>query len=393
MKLNRTLNLYDIFFTGYGHIVGAGIYTLLGFTTKYANNLTWLSFIIGGIISLCTGLSYANLNPIYNSNSAEYDYISNTMGKKTGFVIAILLLLIGPIIISTLTLALREYLPFKNYFNSLLLSIIILSIPTIINISSVKNTSKLNILITCLETLGLIAIIICSMNKWNIPKILDFSTASTTNVLRSSFLSIFAFIGFEEIVNLSEETINPDITIPKGIISSIVVATILYALISISTYSILGYNKLSSTNTPISDSGLILLGKNFHNTLDIIAIVSIFSSILLTILSHSRQLYGMSKRKLLPKFISNVNQYTLTPIYAIIITSILSILFTLVNNVELSATLTNIIIFTIFLFVNIAAIIHNHNNNKSIPIYSIFGTIANLVMICISLFGNFFKIL
>ena len=101
----------------------------------------------------------------------------------------------------------------------------------------------------------------------------------------------------------------------------------------------------------------------------------------------------MSKRKLLPKFISNVNQYTLTPIYAIIITSILSILFTLVNNVELSATLTNIIIFTIFLFVNIAAIIHNHNNNKSIPIYSIFGTIANLVMICISLFGNFFKIL
>ena len=91
MKLNRTLNLYDIFFTGYGHIVGAGIYTLLGFTTKYANNLTWLSFIIGGIISLCTGLSYANLNPIYNSNSAEYDYISNTMGKKTGFVIAILL--------------------------------------------------------------------------------------------------------------------------------------------------------------------------------------------------------------------------------------------------------------------------------------------------------------
>ena len=92
MKLEKVLTFWDVFWAGLGYIVGAGIYSLLNITTKYGGNYTWVSFIIGGFISLMTGLSYADLSQKYDSNAAEYDYITKTISDKAKYITGFILL-------------------------------------------------------------------------------------------------------------------------------------------------------------------------------------------------------------------------------------------------------------------------------------------------------------
>ena len=142
----KMLNFYDVFFISIGHIVGAGIYTLLYLTTKQGGNFTLrLSFLIGGIISICTGLSYAELTKHYDSNATEYDYFNKTITPKFKYSIALVLILKGIFLSITLLLA------FSNLSHQLinksipypLIALISIIIPTLINIYDVKFTSNL----------------------------------------------------------------------------------------------------------------------------------------------------------------------------------------------------------------------------------------------------------
>ena len=74
-KLSRRLNFNDMFFTGVSYMIGAGIFTLMPFIIRYGGKNAWLSFIVGGIISIMTGLSFARLNFEFPVNDAEYSWI------------------------------------------------------------------------------------------------------------------------------------------------------------------------------------------------------------------------------------------------------------------------------------------------------------------------------
>ena len=74
LKLARRLDFSDMFFTGISYMIGAGIFTLMPFIIKYGGKNAWLAFIIGGIISILTGLSFAKLHQ-YPVNDAEYSWI------------------------------------------------------------------------------------------------------------------------------------------------------------------------------------------------------------------------------------------------------------------------------------------------------------------------------
>ena len=80
--LIRQLNLSDIIFSGYGYTIGADIFALLPYIVKNAKGYTWLAFLIGGLISLFTGLSYARLNIDNPNNDAEYSWMVENFKVK-----------------------------------------------------------------------------------------------------------------------------------------------------------------------------------------------------------------------------------------------------------------------------------------------------------------------
>ena len=81
-KLKRRLNFNDMFFTGISYMIGAGIFTLMPFIIRYGGKNAWMSFLIGGLVSIMTGLSFARLNFQYPVNDAEYSWILEIFKKK-----------------------------------------------------------------------------------------------------------------------------------------------------------------------------------------------------------------------------------------------------------------------------------------------------------------------
>jgi len=413
MELKKTLKTYDIFFIGLGYIVGAGIYSLLYLITKEAKGYTWISFLIGGIICILTALSYSDLNNHFNSAAADYDYITvGLTGNRFKLLVGLFVSAIEILMLITLCLAFSNIL--KKMYKSIsynLILFLVIAIPTLINIYNVKTTSNVNIGISILETGTLLLLIFLSFYK-NPFKIKDIvapknqiSKFSWNGIMHGAFISVFAYAGFETIPKLADDTIESRKNISRGMIYSLSAAIVIYILVSISVNNTLGSNNVGTIINPITETFNILLGKGSNNIINIITLFSIFNTILLTILFSSRQIYGIAKRDIIPKIFKNVNKTTNTPIYSILIVSIIALTICFFTNINVSAYLSNTILLILFILINMSSIIlaykgdmnvngfnFSKNNNKkkgNISIYSCLGLITSIVVLIKSL-ENFF---
>ena len=246
-KYTRNLELIDLFFAGFGFIIGAGIFTLIPLIIKYGKGNSWLSFVIGGFVCLLTGLSYARLNQEYPVNDAEYSWIYEILNfnkdddknknkephflvKQFANVIIWIVMIIGLFNSATVAVGLSNFV--RQYINvpqNLMVGLAIL-FPGLINMlgnkySTLFNKSIIGVVASCfLILIGLSG----AKGKYLGQNQLIPDTKNLSGLFRSSFITIFAFNGFQSIVQLSEEA--KDISdIPKGIYSSISASTIIYA--------------------------------------------------------------------------------------------------------------------------------------------------------------------
>lgn len=408
MALKKSLKLYDIFFISLGYIIGAGIYSLLYLITKNGGHYTWVSFIIGGIISIFTALSYSDLNSYFNTAASDYDYITKGITDKFKYITAFGLVFLGVFIMATLCLSfsniIKKIIPSLPYILILSLTVII---PAIINILGAKTTSNINILVTIAETL--ILFILIGYGFYSVPFQKIVTTTLPTNknafnlnkIFHGAFLSVFAYSGFETIPKLSEETINSRMNVSKAMIYSILTVIVLYSLVSITINSILGVKKVSSTINPVTDA-LNSLFKT-DSIVNTITLFSIFNTILLTVLFSSRQLYGISKKNIFPQLFARISKKTNTPIYSIITISILALVLCLIINIEKSSFITNLLTFILFILINLSACIlafkgkiktkglsFNLKSEKgekgTLSYYSILGLISSIIVLYKAIF-------
>lgn len=390
-NLKEVLNFKDVFFISLGYIVGAGIYSLLYITTSYSKSYTWLSFIIGGIISLMTAFSYRDLSEYFDTNASDYDYITRGISHKLKYPISYLLILLGIITTTVLTIAFTNI--FKETFNIKLpyfvILIISLTIPTLINIYDVKATSNVNMGISITETSVLILLIIFSFYKKKLTSniIPDLSISKIYDkipkIIHGAFLTVFAYSGFETIPKLAKETRNSSKNIPKAIIWSLTFTIILYTLVSLSVNNLLGVENVSKTKNPISLAYKVLLGNISKPFIDTITLFSIFNTIMLTILFSSRQLQALSEKKIFPEMLTDINKITKTPIKAIITIVILVIAFCILTNINTSSHIVNLLLFLLFVLINISNIILNKKQviKRKTPYYSYFGLVSTLCIL------------
>ena len=392
LTLRRDLNLFQAISCGIGIIVGAGIYVLLGPAAALAGNAVWISFIISALLALFTGLSYAELNSLFPKDSGEYTYVKKTFNKKLAFLIGYTIFLGGSISAATVSLGFAGYLSSLINYNLVLLASLLLISMTIINLFSTKDLSYLNVLLTALQIIGLIFIVIMSLKYFGSVNYLE-SPKGIKGIFNASSLIFFAYIGFESLVKLSEETKNPKKIIPIALISSIIFATILYILVAISAISTLGYEVLSKSKAPLTDVISKSLGSEFSLIITIIALISTASTVLLILLATSRILYGISKDIKSLKIFTKISENTRTPYIALISVLVLSILFVLIGNIEIVASITNFTIYLTFFFVNLSLIILRYTkpnlkrkfrtplNIKNFPITALLGLISSLIFI------------
>ena len=358
-ELARHLNFWDIYLMSLGQIIGAGIFILIGKTAKHANNQTWLAFVIAGILSILSGFSYVELSQVFKSNDAENDYISSVFGKPVGLVSILILLLIGIFTVTTVALGMGEYIEKKLNLSKTFSAIGIIILFAIVNIAGVKISSDVNKVATNVEFWGLIALIVGAFfsvknsNIFTMPK----SIIPDSKVMYGSLIAMFAYMGFETTVRLTKEAKNPERDIPLALITSIITSTILYVAVSWIITNVVGLKNLSKSATPVEDAANAIFGNGAGPIFSFIAFISISNTILLNLLGNSRMLHSLSEEYKILEFLKPINKTTQTPVIAIIVASVLSIMALLFRDIEKTAVFTTSLFFIILALVNMSLVV------------------------------------
>jgi APA family basic amino acid/polyamine antiporter len=354
-ELKRSLSFWELTLMSVGIILGAGIYVILGEASGLSGNSLWLSFIIAAFVATLTAFSYAELSSRFPKAGAEYVYVENSFGNRTAWLVG--WLLIAGSVIGSATVAMGFSRYFSAIFNTPVISValILLVIIGIILIIGVQETANLTILFTAIEAVGLVIIIFIG-----IPYIgkVDYLEAAhgLKGIIEAGVLIFFGYLGFEGITRLAEETENPEKNIPKAILFSIIITTIIYILVGITAVSVIPWQELSEAKAPLALIAERVFGEQSFLILSIIALFSTFNTALMMLLSGSRLIYGISKRGAIPKIFMIVIKRFRTPWVAIVAIIIAAMLFLFLEDLKTIANLTNFTIFAVFIAINASVI-------------------------------------
>lgn len=355
ITLKRELGLLEVTLSGVGIILGAGIYALIGKASGLAGNSLWISFGLSALIAVFTGLSYAELASMFPIASAEYEYVTNAFGKKLAFTIGWLIIWSGIIGASTVALA------FAGYFNALfdtptiIIALVLIIMLSFILFMGIKESAWFAVVATLVEAGGLVLIIFVGLPYLGNVDYFEMPLGFK-GVFEASALLFFAYMGFEGIVKLSEETRDPEKTIPEGLMLALLISIVLYILVAISAVSVAGWESLNRSDAPFSDIAFLALGGKAFIVISVIALFATANTALLMLLASSRMTYGMANSFSLPGMLAKIHVSRRTPWIAIISMMVLSLVFVLVGDIKFVASVTNFTLFITFIVINAALV-------------------------------------
>jgi len=354
--MRREIGLFAVTSWGVGIILGAGIYVLVGEAAGIAGNSVWLSFIIGAMVASLTGLSYAELSSVFPRDAAEYVYVKIACGCEIlSFMVGWLTILTGIISASTVALGFAGYFQGLFGFPRVLAALILIAVLSYINFLGIKESTRMNILFTLVEAAGLVLLIAIGLGSLGNVNLLEAPNGSS-GILSAAALIFFAYLGFEDIVNIAEETKRPEKTIPKALILSVLITTFLYVLVALISVSLVDWQTLGLSTAPLASAASQVLGENAFTVMSIIALFATSNTVLIMLVVGSRMIYGMAQEGAFPRVLSKVDPRKATPRLAILVTMFVSIIFLFLGDLELVAALTSFGAFITFAFVNISLI-------------------------------------
>ncbi len=399
--LNRTLGLTECIFFGVGSILGAGIYTLIGKVAGLSGNMIWISFLISSFCALLTAFSYAELSAAFPKAGGEYEYTKKAFGRSTGFIMGYVISLNGIIVAATVAIGFAGYLNALIELNTLIGALGIIVLLFGVNILGIRQSSTINIIFTIIEAGGLIFIIVVAAPHIGDVNLLEMPAGGGHAVIAAAALAFFAFVGFEEIVKLSEETINPEKNIPRALFVASIVVIIMYTLVAIAAVSVIPYEQLGMSESPLAD----IASKSFGNTgviiISVIALFATSNTILSNMIGSSRVLLSMSSESKILKPLAIVSSKRKTPVMALIIVLVVTAAFALIGDIETIARISTLFIFTAFILINLSVVVlrvKDKNlkrpyriplNIKNIPITSVLGIILTSALLGYAIVGFF----
>ena len=402
-KLKRRVSLFALTFYGVGNILGAGIYALIGDVVNITGNLSWLAFVLASITGALTGLSYAELSTMYPKSAAEFVYTEEAFKiRPLSFILGWIIIFSGILSAATVALAFASYLAGLIGIPSLYLiipfAIILIIILSIINFIGIRTSTRTNIVFTSIEAIGLIIIIIIgipymgTVNYFTVPL-----GATPIVIIPAVALIFFAFIGFEDIANIAEEVKEPHKNLPRAIVYSIIITTILYCLTAIATVSIFPLVDPGAWDlVPLNAIASAVLGPIGGIIMSLIALFATANTVLIMLIVTSRMMYGMARDKALPEGLSRISPRYRTPMVTVLLTMAFTIVPVFFGDITIVAHATVFGVLINFILVNVSLIVLRKRNPeherpfklkpslKRVPILALPGAIT-----CIALLFTF----
>ena len=358
--LRRTLSLPLITFYGLGNILGAGIYVLIGKVVGYAGVLAPLSFLLASLLAMLTAFSYAELAARFPLSAGEAVYVRKGLNApRLAVVVGILIIFAGTVSSATI---LRGFVGYLQVFTATPHAV---AIPLLVVMLGglaawgINQSVRVAATITLIEMAGLLIVIWVGLpGLQELPSVWASAPAISSpgiaqGIAIGAFLAFYAFIGFEDMVNVAEEIRDPERNLPRAILWAIALSTLLYFAVSLVAVVNVPATQLAGADAPLAEIYQQATGSE-PVVITMIGMLAVVNGALIQIIMASRVIYGMADKGWLPARLARVNRKTRTPVAATLIVAFLVLMFALWGSVEALAKATSFALLLVFALANLA---------------------------------------
>lgn len=406
--LKRTLSALSITLLGIGAIVGTGIFVLTGVAAaKYAGPALILSFVLAAIVSGLAALCYAEFASTVPIAGSAYTYSYATLGELIAWIIGWDLILEYAVGAAAVSIGWSGYVtdllkgalginlpkaltasPFSGGIINLPAVLIILLVTALLILGTSESTRVNNIIVT-IKLAVIVFFLIIGFGHINPANWTPFLPFGVGGIFNGAAIIFFAYIGFDQISTSAEEARNPSRDLPIGIITSLLVCTVLYILVTATLTGMVSYTKLNVAS-PVSHA-LILLGLNTAGSIISIGAICGLTTVLIVLLfGQSRIFFSMSRDGLLPTLFSQVHPRFRTPYLSSLLVGLVVAAVAGLTPIDVVAELTNIGTLAAFVLISIAVLILRRTQPNLrrgfrvplvpwIPILSMIGAVVLIV--------------
>ncbi len=393
-----------------GDILGTGVYALTGDVAAEVGGAAWIPFLAAFLIATITAFSYLELVTKYPQAAGAALYAHKAFGIQfVTFLIAFVVMCSG---ITSASTASRFFA--ANFFEAfrfswgtagiVVVALVFMALLASVNLRGVGESVKLNVVLTIIEITGLMLVI--AVGLWaftggdvDFSRVVAFDTTTDKNafmaVTTATSLAFFAMVGFEDSVNMAEETKDPVKTFPKVLLSGLTIAGIVYIIVAIVAVALVPIGTLEESETPLVE--VVKAGAPGLPIEDILPFISMFAvsnTALINMLMASRLIYGMARQHVLPSVLGTVHPRTRSPWVAIVFTTLIAFglilyvtAFANSKAISLLGGTTSLLLLAVFAVVNIAVLVLRRDvkqvggNFKTPTVLPIIGFITSLYLV------------
>ncbi len=399
-KLNRTLGLYSATMVSIGSMIGGAIFVLAGTVFKIAGPSATLAILLAGIATLLTSFSFAEFSTFVPEAGGGYSYVRATFGNNfTGFFTGWILWIGYALSASLFAIGFGNFLHyFIPFLPGIIGSLILIVYVASNQISGIKNSALLQNTIVTIFVGILIGYIIYGFKFADVKNVTPFFSNGFVPMFQTMSILYMTYIGFDAVTTLGEEVKNPKRTIPLAIMISMAVVLIVKTLAFFIGSAVLNVNTITAQNAGnfmINTAKIIggPLGGYIFAGAGILATLSCMNTALL---ASSRTSFALSRDKRMPYFFQSVNPKTQSPIFSIVVASVIILVATITQNIEEISIIASSLTLTGYAFINLSLLYsrkRNLNTEKGfkVPFYPyipIFAIVFNVVMILILLYTD-----
>jgi APA family basic amino acid/polyamine antiporter len=395
--LNRVIGPGLLLLFVIGDILGTGVYALTGKVANEVGGAVWLPFLLAFVVALLTAFSYLELVTKYPRAAGAALYTHKAFGLHF-----LTFMVTFAVMCSGLTSASSASKAFAGNFaeafdlslgDGIALTAVALGFITLvslINFRGVGESVKANVVLTCVELTGLLIVI--GVGAWalgggngDLSRLTEFNTPPGESIVLSvtagTALAFFAMVGFEDSVNMAEETRDPVRIFPKVMLIGLCVTGVIYVLVAISAVALVAPSDLGSGDTPLlkvveaGAPGFPLSAFAF------ITMFAVANSALINMMMASRLLYGMANERVLPTILGRVHRRRRTPWVGILFTTVIA--FGLIWFADLTALggTTALLLLCVFTIVNVAVLVLRrdrveHKHFRAPTVIPVIGAVA-----------------
>lgn len=379
-----------------GDILGTGVYALTGDVAAEVGGAAWAPFLVAFIVATLTAFAYMELVTKYPQAAGAALYTHKAFGIHfVTFLVAFAVMSSGITSASTASRSFAANLAEGVGLDwgdtgIMFLALGFMTLVALINLRGVGESVKFNVFLTLVELLGLLAVIVIGFiaiggGNADFSRVTVFDTADDKSafiaVTAATTLAFFAMVGFEDSVNMAEETTDPTRTFPRALFTGIAITGVVYMLVAFVATALVPLETLARSTGPLLE--VVRVGAAWFPlaVFSFIALFAVSNSALINMMMASRLVYGMAREGIIPGALGLVHPLRQTPWVAIVFTSVLAIGLASYGGVENLGGTTALLLLCVFALVNAAVLVlrrHKveHEHYRAPTIFPVLGVVS-----------------